>query len=160
MPPLPALCRSPLQPMIHSKNKGVTLYKRIPCPSVGPNWTKIAKEYPDRTRYCNRYCSPSLKRNYNGLKYAEACKTASIYVSIAVSGYQPVKCRWCSLLVWLHARTKEWPSRSCSHIVRLQGGDIGQHGWFGWSRAVFSITCSSVRSTTKEEELTEGKHQL
>jgi hypothetical protein len=39
--------------MTASKNKikGAKLHKIIPCPVVGPNWTIVMKEHPDRTRY-------------------------------------------------------------------------------------------------------------
>ena len=59
-----------------NKNKGVELYKRIPCPDVGPGWTRVVKELPIVERYCNEYLSPELKRKYDGLEYAETCQLA------------------------------------------------------------------------------------
>ena len=76
-----------------NKNKGVELYKRIPCPVVGPGWTRVVKEHPDGTRYCNEYHSPELKRKYRGLEYANACQLA-ISSASKYNGEEWLSTRW------------------------------------------------------------------
>ena len=72
-----------LTPMTNSRNrnKGVELYKRIPCPIVVPNYTRVVKEHPDGSRYCNEYHLSEHKRKYCGLEYAKTHQLTIISIS-------------------------------------------------------------------------------
>ena len=61
-----------------SKNKGAAFYKRIPCPEVGPGWTRVFKVKSDGTRYCDEFYSPQNVRCFQ-LRHTKAREKASKY---------------------------------------------------------------------------------